>query len=102
MGVPRATTPASLSATMWCSAVLSAQFIAGKAARDAIFLANNDVTALPLMIAAAAGFSILLVMLNSQLLRRMAPATLIPFLSVITGVSLLVAWGLLTWAPRVA
>jgi hypothetical protein len=87
---------------MWASAVVSAQFIAGKAARDAIFLAQYDVTALPVMIASTAAVSILLVMANARILRRVPPATLIPWLCAASGVGLLVSWGLLLMYPRVA
>jgi hypothetical protein len=87
---------------MWGSAVVSAQFIAGKAARDAIFLAQYEVTALPAMIAATAGVSILLVMANARILRRIPPATLIPWLCAASGGGLLLSWGLLLMYPRVA
>jgi hypothetical protein len=87
---------------MWASAVVSAQFIAGKAARDAIFLAQYDVTALPVMIACTAAVSILLVMANARILRRVPPATLIPWLCAASGAGLLLSWGLLLMSPRVA
>jgi hypothetical protein len=87
---------------MWCSAVVSAQFIAGKAARDAIFLAHYDVTALPAMIAITAAVSILLVLANARILRRVPPATLIPWLCAVSGAGLLASWGLLVTFPRVA
>ena len=57
---------------------VGAQFVAGKAARDALFLANLDVTALPTMVVATAAFSILLVALSSRGLRRVPPGTLDP------------------------
>ena len=42
---------------MICSGAVSAQFIAGKATRDALYLANLDVTTLPAMVIATAAFS---------------------------------------------
>src|SRR6476646_9683932 len=102
MDAPRESTPAFLSHAMWCSAVVSAQFIAGKAARAAIFLAHYDVTALPAMIAITAAVSILLVLANARILRRVSPATLIPGLCAVSGGGLLVSWGLLLTSPLVA
>jgi len=87
---------------MWCSAVVSAQFIAGKAARDAIFLAQYEVTALPAMIAVTAAVSILLVLVNARILRRVPPATLIPWLCAVSSGGLLLSWALLLMYPRVA
>jgi ATP:ADP antiporter, AAA family len=88
-------------AALCCSAVVSAQFIAGKATRDAIFLAHFDVAALPVMIAATAGFSVLLVTVNSRMLRRVAPATLVPLAAVTTGVVLLACWASVRVVPRI-
>ena len=39
---------------MLCAAAVTAQFVAGKAARDALYLANLGVTALPVMVVASA------------------------------------------------
>ena len=63
---------------MICSAAVSAQFIAGKATRDALYLANLDVTTLPTMVIATAVVSILLVMASSRGLQEVAPATFVP------------------------
>ena len=49
--------PAVLTA-MICSGVVSAQFIAGKATRDALYLAHLDVTTLPAMVVVTAAVSI--------------------------------------------
>jgi ATP:ADP antiporter, AAA family len=102
MDAPRESTPAVITHAMWASAVVSAQFIAGKAARDAIFLAHHDVTALPLMIAATAAVSIALVMANARILRRVPPARLIPWLCAASGGGLLVSWGVLLMSPPLA
>ena len=40
---------------MVCSGVVTAQFIAGKATRDALYLAHLDVTTLPAMVIATSG-----------------------------------------------
>jgi ATP:ADP antiporter, AAA family len=91
-----------MTAAVVCAGAVSAQFIAGKATRDALYLAHLDVTTLPAMVMAAAGFSLLLVGLSSSLLRRVPPATVIPWAFVVSAVLLLVQWGLLSVAPAVA
>ena len=87
---------------MVCAGAVSAQFIAGKATRDALFLANLDVTALPAMVIATAGLSILLVAASSRGLRRIAPAKVIPGAFAVSGILLLGAWALTAFAPALA
>ncbi len=87
---------------MVCAGAVSAQFIAGKATRDALFLANLDVTALPVMVIATAGLSILLVAASSRGLRRVSPATAIPAAFALSGMLLLGAWALTAVAPALA
>jgi hypothetical protein len=93
---------AAVFTAMVCAGVVSAQFIAGKATRDALFLANLDVTALPAMVVATAGLSILLVIASSRCLRRMSPGTLIPMAFAASGALLLAAWALVAIAPTLA
>lgn len=87
---------------MVCSGAVSAQFIAGKATRDALYLAHLDVTTLPVMVIATAVFSILLVAVSSRSLRRMAPGTFVPAAFAVSAALLLGSWGLLAWAPKLA
>ena len=56
----------SVLIAMICSAAVSAQFIAAKATRDALYLAHLDVTTLPVMVIATAVVSILLVVASSR------------------------------------
>ncbi|HYJ96349.1 MAG TPA: hypothetical protein VEV86_17075, partial [Vicinamibacterales bacterium] len=93
--------PAVLTA-MICSGAVSAQFIAGKATRDALYLAHLDVTTLPAMVVATAVVSILLVIVSSRSLRAITPGTFVPATFVISAVMLLVSWLLLATAPRLA
>ena len=51
--------------------VVTAQFVGGKAARDAMFLASLDVTSLPAMVIATSLFSILLVVVNAKGVSRL-------------------------------
>ena len=83
--------PAVTAATI-CSAAVSAHFVAGKATRDALFLANADVTSLPALVAVTAACSIGLVALSSYALRRMQPETLIPAAFSVHAGLLLLDW----------
>jgi ATP:ADP antiporter, AAA family len=91
--------PAVLIA-MICSAAVSAQFIAGKATRDALYLANLDVTTLPAIVIATAGVSILLVMASSRGLQKVPPATFVPIAFALSGILLFASW-LLTFSMPV-
>ena len=57
-----------------CAGVVTAQFVGGKAARDALFLAQHDVTSLPAMVIATSIFSIALVAVNAKGVTRLSPA----------------------------
>jgi hypothetical protein len=83
---------AAILTAMVCAGAVSAQFIAGKATRDALFLASMDVTALPAMVMATAAFSIALVALSSRILRYVTPDTFVPAAFVLNAVLLMVAW----------
>jgi hypothetical protein len=84
---------------MVCAGAVSAQFIAGKATRDALYLGALDVTSLPVIIVATSAFSILLVALSSRTLQRVSPATVVPIAFALNAVLLLVEWGLVHVAP---
>jgi hypothetical protein len=89
---------------MMCAAAVSAQFIAGKATRDALYLGALDVTSLPVMVMATAAFSLALVALSALTLRRISPAVAVPAAFVLNAVLLLIEWALVgaapTWAAR--
>ena len=93
--------PAVLTA-MICSGAVSAQFIAGKATRDALYLAHLDVTTLPAMVVVTAAVSILLVIASSRSLRAITPGTFVSAAFVISAALLLGSWLLLGRAPRLA
>ena len=101
----RTSTPQPASAVviaMTCAAASTAQFIAGKATRDALFLQQFDVTSLPTMVVATSVVSIGLVILSSKCLRRVAPTTFIPLMFAASALLLLLEWALVSVAPRVA
>ena len=81
-----------MATTMLCAAAVTAQFVGGKATRDALFLASLDFTALPAMVIATSVFSIVLVAVNARGGRRLPPATLVPASFVASGVLFLCEW----------
>lgn len=93
--------PAVLTA-MICSGAVTAQFIAGKATRDALYLAHLPVTTLPAIVVATAVLSILLVIVSSRALRAITPGTFVPVTFVISAALLLGSWLLLGSAPTLA
>src|SRR5262245_57960295 len=94
--------PPALVSAMICSAVVTAQFIAGKATRDALYLAQLDVTTLPTMVIVTSAFSILLVVASSKSLRHLTAATFVPLTFALNALMLLLEWALFHAAPRVA
>jgi len=91
-----------LVTAMLGSAVVGAQYIAGKAARDALFLANFETSSLPTMIIGTAIFSIVLVVASSRALRHMAPASWVPVAFGATALLMLAEWVLAASAPSLA
>ncbi len=84
------------------SATVTAQFIAGKATRDALYLSELDVTTLPAMVAATSAFSILLVGVSSRALQRLPPGTFVSLAFVASSLLLFASWGLTIAAPTTA
>ena len=85
-----------------CAGVVTAQFVGGKATRDALFLAQLDVTSLPVMVIATSIFSIALVAVNAKGVSRLSPARFVPWAFAVSAVLLLVEWMLTTTAPTLA
>jgi hypothetical protein len=77
---------------MVCAGAVTAQFVGGKATRDALFLASLDYTALPTVVIATSVVSILLVAANSRAVRSVQPAILVPICFAASGVLFLVEW----------
>jgi len=102
MEFPKAQPTTAVTTAMVCAGAVGAQFVAGKAARDALFLANLDATALPAMVVATAAFSILLIALSSRCMRSVPPGTLIPAAFGVSAALLLGDWVLMSWAPKLA
>src|SRR4029453_4511252 len=77
---------------MVCAGAVTAQFVGGKATRDALFLASLDYTALPTVVIATSVVSILLVAANSRAVRSVQPGILFPNCFAASGVLFLVEW----------
>jgi hypothetical protein len=92
---------AALTATI-CAGVVTAQFVGGKAARDALFLAQIDVTSLPAMVIATSIFSILLVGVNAKGVSRLTPAGFVPWAFAVSAVLLIAEWLLIFASPKIA
>jgi hypothetical protein len=71
-----------------------AQFVGGKATRDALFLASLGFTALPMMVIATSAVSIGLLVVSSRGSHRVSPATLVPGAFAASGVLLFLEWWL--------
>jgi AAA family ATP:ADP antiporter len=87
---------------MVCAGAVTAQFVGGKATRDALFLASLNYTALPAMVMATSIVSILLVAANSRAARRIQPAILVPVCFAASALLFLVEWMLTDRWPGVA
>jgi hypothetical protein len=92
----------AVAAAMVCSGVVTAQFIAGKATRDALYLANHDVTTLPAMVIVTSVVSILLVVGSSKGFKTLAPGTFVSLAFAASAVLMLGEWALLSAAPKIA
>ena len=86
---------------MLSAAAVTAQFVSGKAARDALFLSSLDFTALPAMLVATSVCSLLLVAANARGTRRIPLASLVPACFVASGVLFLCEWLLRSRAPSI-
>ena len=81
------------------AAAVSAEYVGGKATRDALFLTTLDVTALPAMLVATSLCSIVLAGIYGRGARRITPAVLVPLFSIASGLLFLLEWMLQSWAP---
>lgn len=84
------------------STLLIAQQVAGKAARDALFLSNFQPSKLPLAMATGALLSLLAMYWVSRLVTKHAPAAVMPLLFAVSSVGFGLEWLLAFSAPRAA
>ena len=81
-------------AAAFTSAALIAHQVAGKAARDALFLSSFSVSALPAVMAAGAVLSLLAALWMSRLLTRYSPAVILPILFASSMCGLVIEWAI--------
>ena len=91
----------TLTAAAGGAAFVGAQFIAGKAVRDAVFLTNFEPSALPLTIIGTSILAILLVMISTKSLAKAPPAVHVPAAFLSSAAFLFVDWALIHTTPRV-
>lgn len=90
---------ALLAMAMFCAATMTAQFVAGKALRDTLFLTSLDVTSLPAMLIGTSAVSLLLVAFYSRCARLIPPSILVPTSFAMSGALFLLEWILRSAAP---
>src|SRR5262245_23528628 len=95
---PGADSAAALA--MICAASVTAQFVAGKAARDALYLASLPVTSLPAMVVATSVLSILFAVASARVLRRLSPGGFVPVAFAACAALFVVEWLLEPAAPK--
>src|SRR5438477_9936036 len=76
--------------------------VAGKATRDALFLSQFPVTALPTMVFAAAILSMGAAVLTSRIMGRIGPGRVVPALLTASAALQVFEWVLYAVAPRTA
>src|SRR4051794_25749308 len=81
-------------AAAFTSAALIAHQVAGKAARDALFLTSFSVSSLPAVMAVGAGLSLVAALWMSRLLARFSPAAVLPILFASSMCGLVIEWGI--------
>jgi ATP:ADP antiporter, AAA family len=91
----------SLAAVISSGAMIAFQ-IGGKAARDALFLSNFPVTALPGALVSAALVSVVSVIIASKAMGRRGPRTVVPYAFGISSILLLLEWFIFGITPRAA
>jgi hypothetical protein len=79
---------------MLVSAVMLAHQVAGKAARDALFLSQFNPSFFPLMVMAGSAVSIVGGLLNSRILQAVTPARMVPWTFLLSSALHFGEWGL--------
>ena len=85
-----------------CAGFVTAQFVAGKAVRDALFLAHVGIASLPAMVIGTSIFSIALVALTARGVSRLSPARFVSWAFAVSAVLLVLEWALTYRAPNLA
>jgi hypothetical protein len=86
--------------SLFCAGLVTAQFVAGKAVRDAVYLAQLPVASLPQIVVLTAFASLALVALSSRLLRSWPPAVIVPGAFLVSAALFLIEWAAIATAPH--
>src|SRR4051812_44531269 len=86
----------------FAAGLMIAQQIAGKAARDGLFLEYYGPRALPGMIAGSAAFSVALSLLSGRIMRKFTPRRFTPWALAVSGVLQVLECWLLVVSPGIA
>jgi hypothetical protein len=92
-------TSRSMTVAIVTAAVVTAQFVAGKATRDALFFTSLDVAALPGMLTATAVWSLVLLAVQARIGRRMPPSVFVPASFTVSGALFAAEWLFRSAAP---
>ena len=92
----------AISIAMVVAAMMIAQQIAGKAARDAFFLSNFSASALPAVMVGAAILSVIVVLIVSRLMLARSPARVVPWIFATNAALFAGEYGLALSAQRVS
>jgi ATP:ADP antiporter, AAA family len=94
-------TGSAVAASTCAFAVIASQ-VAGKAMRDALFLSQFDISALPLVLIVSASLSITAVLLTARAMSRWGPIRIIPPFYFASALLLFAEWALAVRDPRLA
>jgi hypothetical protein len=98
----RASTDASVAVASTCAFAMIANQVAGKAVRDALFLTNFDVTALPGMIVGSSLLTIGGVLAASRILASRGPGLVVPIAFGLSAAVTIAIWSFVDRAPKAA
>ena len=102
-GLPAARHDAvAMRAALVTALTMIAQQVAGKAARDALFLSHFEVVHLPKVVMASSLLSVVTVFAVSKLLISRGPARLVPLIFTLSALLSLIEWWLYPGQPRLA
>ena len=87
---------------MLCAGVLTAQFVAGTATRDALYFTHLAVSSLPWIVTATAAFSIVLVAISAKAFRQVPPTTFVPAAFALSAMAFVGEWAIARSAPSLA
>src|SRR5262245_45846924 len=92
--------PTAVVFAVLAGALMIAQQVVAKAARDTLFLSNFPASSLPVAMIVAAAMSLPAVIGGSALLARVGPARVMPAFLFLNGLAYAAEWALLPDLPR--